>query len=744
MKRFLLTLAWSLCIVSAAHAQLVLPRPMPPSEPRAAWKIESRHVDMRVRSQVASVTVTETLLNTCGRMFEADYLFPLPQDAAVSSLTLTVDGKEMQGELLSVDDARRYYEDIVRRQRDPALLEYAGEGLFRLSAFPLQPGKPVKVSLHYDQICLRDGDLTELSYPLATARHSGGPVEEIKVIADIEGIAPLATIYSPTLDLDIDQRSPTSAVVRYESRNGVPTTDFTVLWREDNSEIGATLLSYFPERGKDGYYMLLVSPSPSKTSESPLAKDIVLVLDRSGSMSGEKIIQARDAARFVVENLNPEDRFDVITYNDAVESCFDGMRLATADNRRDALAEISRIEAGGGTNIHDALHEAMSVLNNASRQASLETMPTRPAYVFFLTDGLPTVGITDEQRIIRDTRDGNDTRARLFCFGVGYDVNVRLLDNLSNDQNGRTAYVKPEENIETKVASLYAKVKNPVMSALAMNLEGFKLRDTQPSELGDLFEGDQIVQVGRISSRGNESQANTTLSLTGLYDGSAREFSYPVSINTRNDRASLTFIEKLWAQRRVAFLLNEIRLRGDSKELVDEIIELARRHGIVTPYTSYLADETKKLASNSEARIFIDGQATMDRVEVTGQVAQEQSMSMSEMMVTKQPGFKAEADGSLHVRGARNMAAGETRRVETIRVIGGETFYKRGDYWIAASLAQLDLDALLSQAAKVSLFSEDYFALVNRQAANENALLTGQKEGEKWLVALGGSPYLIE
>ncbi|MCB9357849.1 MAG: hypothetical protein H6505_04665, partial [Calditrichaeota bacterium] len=166
MKRFLLTLAWSLCIVSAAHAQLVLPRPMPPSEPRAAWKIESRHVDMRVRSQVASVTVTETLLNTCGRMFEADYLFPLPQDAAVSSLTLTVDGKEMQGELLSVDDARRYYEDIVRRQRDPALLEYAGEGLFRLSAFPLQPGKPVKVSLHYDQICLRDGDLTELSYPL--------------------------------------------------------------------------------------------------------------------------------------------------------------------------------------------------------------------------------------------------------------------------------------------------------------------------------------------------------------------------------------------------------------------------------------------------------------------------------------------------------------------------------------------------------------------------------------------------
>ncbi len=247
MKRFILTLLLVLGCAGIAAAQLILPRPEPsPDFPRHSWKVESRYVDMQVRNQVASVTVTETLVNTCSRMFEADYLFPLPPEAAVSSLTLTVDGKEMSGQIMNAADARRYYEDIVRRRKDPALLEYAGLGCFRLAAFPLEPGKPAQITLHYDQILTRDGDLTELSFPLATARHSSAAVGEIEVVAEIHGAAQIATVYSPTVDIKVEHPTSNEAVVRYSTKDVFPSADFVVYYREDQSEDRGNSLKLFP------------------------------------------------------------------------------------------------------------------------------------------------------------------------------------------------------------------------------------------------------------------------------------------------------------------------------------------------------------------------------------------------------------------------------------------------------------------------------------------------------------------
>ncbi|MBK6765694.1 MAG: VWA domain-containing protein [bacterium] len=737
MTRFPLLLVLAIACAHVALAQFVLPRPEPtPDLPRHTWQVESRYVDMQVTHQVATVTVTETLLNTCGRAFEADYLFPLPPDAAVSSLTLTVDGREMSGEIMDADAARRYYEDIVRRRKDPALLEYAGLGCFRLSAFPLEPGKPARISLRYDQILRRESDLTELTFPLATARRSSAEVAEIEVVAEIHGTRDITTVYSPTVDIEVDYPTSQDAVVRYSTRNEFPSADFVVYYREDTSEVGATLLSYFPERGKDGYYLLLVSPHPCATSQAPLAKDVILVLDRSGSMSGEKIAQARDAARFVINNLNPEDRFELISYNDGVETCFNALLPGTNENRARALEDVNRVESGGGTNIHDALGRAMEILSNGNRQASLISDATRPAYVFFMTDGLPTVGVTDEQLIIADTRRANDTGARLFCFGVGYDVNVRLLDNLSNTQGGRSSYVKPEEDIEANVSALYAKIKNPVMSDLAMSLDGFKLRDGQPSQLGDLFKGDQIVQVGRLASNRpsnvSDDRIAANLLVSGIFENRPQDFNYPVSIEVGNRRSSFKFIEKLWAQRRVAFLLDEVRLKGKTGELIDEIVELATRYGIVTPYTSYLADENSRLSSVSELRIETSRRADALFEDVQGKDAQVESQSIQSMRSLIAPKASVAQDGSLRVRGGREMEADETQSVSTMRQIGGEIFYKRGDYWIESSLTHLDLEKDLDQCIHISRFSDAYFNLIAAQSAAENALLSGQRDGEKF------------
>jgi len=408
-----------------------------------------------------------------------------------------------------------------------------------------------------------------------------------------------------------------------------------------------------------------------------------------------------------------------------------------------ALSDVSRVESGGGTNIHDALETAMDILSQSNRQASLDNATPRPTYVFFMTDGLPTVGITDEQRIIDDTRRANDLQARLFCFGVGYDVNVRLLDNLSNDQNGKSAYVKPDEDIEVKVSSLYAKIKNPVMSGLQVDLVDYRLRDRQPSDLGDLFEGDQIVQVGRISNEGN-GITTTDLVITGLFQGREQTFAYPVEVNSSNHRSSYKFIEKLWAQRRVAFLLNEVRLKGNIEELVDEITELATRYGIVTPYTSYLADENQRLSDIGSIRRDVAKKSVALHEEIAGVEPQEESVAMQNMIIAKQPGFKVDASGELHVRGGRSTEAHYLAREESIRMIGNEIFYRRGEYWILSSLAHLDMEKDAGQLIHIKRFSDDYFELLSRGSTEENALLSGQREGEKFVVTLCGQTYIIE
>lgn len=699
---------------------------------------------MQIRNQFASVTVTETLLNTCGRMFEAEYYMPIPADASVDQLTLTVNGQELSGEILSADQARARYEDIVRRKRDPALLEYAGLGCIRVKAFPLEPGKPATLTMHYSMLCPKEGDVVELQFPLATARHSSAPVKEVKVVANIHGQSDLLNIYSPTVDIDTKYRGDRDATVTYSTTNCYPASDFVVYFTEDNSDIGATFLTYFPDRDKDGFYMMLVSPNHRASSGTPIAKDILLVLDRSGSMGGEKIAQARDAARFVINNLNSGDRFDIITYNDGIESCFSALKSATRTNREMALADVDRVEAGGGTNIHDALAVAMDELVASSQQASLGASATRPAYVLFLTDGLPTVGIRDEQRIIDDTREANDLNARLFCFGVGYDVNVRLLDNLSSEEGGKTAYVKPDEDIEAKVASLYSKIKNPVMTGMQAVVGGFRLRDRLPDQLRDLFENDQIVQVGRISNDGDGNRS-TSLKISGTYLGDKETFSYPVEVNTNNRRASYKFIEKLWGQRRVAYLLNEVRLKGQNEELVNEIVELATRYGIVTPYTSFLADENQRLSDAGALRQDVSNKSRALHDEITGEAPQLTAQALEvTIMAKKSPTVKLDVAGKARRLSAAPGFAMDEKSMESIQQIGGETFYKRSGYWIQSTLTNIDVEKDLGKYAHVKRFSEDYFSLLNTCTADESALLAGQSDGEKYLVSIGGKAVVIE
>jgi Ca-activated chloride channel family protein len=711
------------------------------------WSIRERSVEMVVRDQIASVTVTDDVVNPCPHDVEIQYVFPLPPDAAVDQFTLVVDGRELTGHMLDADEARRIYNDIVRRRRDPGLLEYAGYGFFRSSAFPLHPGKSAKLIVHYTATCKKDGDIVELWYPMSSGRFCAGPVGHFRITADIQSAGDVSNVYSPSLDLDIDHKSPRRVVASYEAHGYRPLADFQLFYEASREEVGATFLTYWPDRREDGYYLMMVSPRANVEADAIQSKDIVIVLDRSGSMSGEKIRQARDAVRFVFNNLNRGDHFNFIAYNEDVSPCFESLRPASRESIGRAMERLDRTDAAGGTNIYRALEVALSQCSGKGDE------DRRPAYVIFLTDGLPTVGNTSESAILDNTRQVNRANARVFTFGVGYDVNVRLLDELVNQNHGRSAYVKPNESIETKVSALYTRIKNPFLTNVSAALADFATRDDCPAELGDLFENDQLIRVGRIYplnegvlDESGDADCPTMLTVSGLLDGEKRSFEYPVQLNLEGASSPFRFVEKLWAARRVGQLLEEIQLHGRVEELVDELIRLSKKYGIVTPYTSFLADESRDFAAHREIRQEALSKLSMSAKSVTGPQAQmDAAMRAQAMRITAPPSLSAQGFAtSMGAASQSDYESGRTEEISTIRIVGNVTLYRKGDVWLTSEVADLDPVRDRSKFTVIERFSDKYFALVRDNSPDENKIFASQKPGEKLAIRLRGTAYLIE
>ena len=716
---------------------------------RGSWAVKYHRVTMTVRNQVASVSIDQEFVNTGEGMIEVEYLFPVPPGAVIDSMTLLVNGQEFAARLLKADEARKIYEDIVRKKKDPALLEYAGFGLYRTRAFPLTPGTPARVMVTYKYVCKRDSDLIEVWYPLNTEKFSARPIEEVSVRADIkETSADITTIYSPSHDIAVTRKGPRHVIVTYKAANALPATDFQVFYKAANEDVGAMLLTYQP-RGDIGYFMMLASPNPRTAKQTVQPKDVVVVLDRSGSMSGKKISQATEALRFIINNLNTDDHFNVIAYNDTVETFFPHLVPPGEDDVRKAMELIDGIDARGGTNIHEALQQAMG---QAEMSHSIQSrIPQRPSYIIFLTDGLPTVGKTPEHVkesvIVADTTKANKIGARLFAFGVGYDVNVRLLDRLVAGNHGRSDYVKPNEPIESKVSSLYAKIKNPVMTDLKVRIHGVGMMDTYPREIGDLFEGDQIVLVGRYMEKDFASPPKTQLIITGNYEGAQRGFEYPVTL-AEAGRSSHAFVETLWATRRVGWLLDQIQLTGEKDELVDEIVRLATAHGIMTPYTSFLADERTDLAAAPSVLRERAGKAIAADFEYAargGASAQRSAMNRLALNLADRPAEKS-ASGPMQVIGYANKDAYEMGRAETVsnvRQAGNQAIYRRGRVWVAANASKLDPNSD-ENVKTIERFSGEYFELVRSNTIAENQVLATQQAGEELLIKLRGQAYRIK
>jgi Ca-activated chloride channel family protein len=544
--------------------------------------VKHHRVSVDIVDQVARTSVDQVFVNHFGRDIEGTYIFPVPEGASVTGFALFVGGRKVEGEVLDGREARRVYEDIVRRMRDPGLLEYVGRNLFRARVFPIPARGEKRVQISYTEVLKAENGLVRYLYPLDTERFSRDPIADVSVSARISSRVPILNVYSPSHKVSVRKEGPGRASAGYEARDVRPDKDLLLYYSLSPDDVGLSFLSARTEEG--GYFLLLASPRFAAAGERVVAKRVALVLDSSGSMSGAKIRQAKEAARFIVNHLGRGDEFTLVDFDDGVSALSEKLLPATAENVAKALAFIDAIEDAGGTNINDALLAALARVPGGDR----------PGYVLFLTDGLPTVGTTETGAILDNLAEANARKARIFVFGVGHDVNTVLLDRISSDHRGASVYVGETEDLEVALSGFYEKIASPVLSELSVSFEGIETDQVYPRALPDLFKGSQLVLVGRFTGTG---PVDVVLKGTGGRDSKR----FVLEGQRLGGDGANAFLPRLWATRRIGYLLEEIRLHGSDRELVDEVRRLGLKYGIVTPYTSFLVTEKEALALDAAA-----------------------------------------------------------------------------------------------------------------------------------------------
>lgn len=536
--------------------------------------IRNHHVSVSVRERIAETSVTQTFLNSTSSTLEATYVFPVPEGATVSGFAMWVNGRRVEGELLDSRQARTVYESIVARMRDPGLVEYIGDDLFRARVYPIAPGAEQRIEIRFTQTLEYNGSVVRYHYPLRAGAAYGATLETLSIQADVASRTAIQAVYSPSHPIAVTRDGDHHVIAALAAQRASLDQDFDLYYTVADEEVGLSLLTH-RDPGEDGYFLAMISPRTELSEAQIAAEEVIFVMDTSGSMAGDKLQRAQAALDYMLGRLRPTDYFQVVRFSTDVETLFDTGHSVPATPEHVARAQRfgSHFVAAGGTAIAPALTEA------------LRTRPPSgalPRMVVFLTDGMPTVGQTDPATITRNVST-LAAGARLFVFGVGDDVNTTFLDGLADANGGVGDYFRDGSELQRRMSAFFDRVSYPVFTDLHLSMPGAEAYDVYPRDLGHLYRGEQLLVVGRYRGEGPGRVV-----LEGRFgnETTAREMSYDVSYATTEPRNE--FLPRVWAVRKVGTLLDDIRLHGERTELRDEVVSLARHFGIVTPYTSYL------------------------------------------------------------------------------------------------------------------------------------------------------------
>ncbi len=571
MSRYFAVLTLVLAWAGLAHAHGLL---IPVEKTVPPLAMLNHKVTISIEDQVAVTRVEQTFRNHTDRQLEATYIFPVPKGANVNKFTMWVGDKEVTGELVEAAKAREIYTSIVRRTQDPGLLEYIGTNLLQMRVFPVPARGDQKVAMSFSAVLPRDADLIEYVYPLKTDGKATSTLEDFAITATIKSQHAVQSVYSPTHAIALKRTNDREVTVYFERNQGLLDKDFQLFYTVGDKDIGLTALTHRSSSSENGYFMLLVTPNVEMAKSYQVPRDVVLVLDTSGSMRGVKMEQAKKAMNYVLDNLTKKDRFAMMNFATVVNTYKAGLTDVSKDSIEEAKKWVDKLEATGGTAINEAMLTALGMRSSDTG---------RTFTIVFFTDGQPTIGETNPEKILKNIAGKNSGNTRIFTFGVGDDVNAAMLDQMADQSRAVSTYVRPEEDIEAKVSGLYGKISHPVLANLKLTAgNNVSFSEIYPPTLPDLFHGQQLIVLGRYSGKGP-----TAITLTGTVGKEDKEFVYEMTFPGKTGE-SKEFVEQLWARRKVGYMLDQIRANGEKKELVDEVVMLAKRYGITTPYTSYL------------------------------------------------------------------------------------------------------------------------------------------------------------
>ena len=707
---FILTAVQSLF----ADGLIIIPRPEPLPTPYPL-EVLFHHVDVKINGNIAETFIDQEFYNPSDLMLEGYYIFPIPKGAVINEFSMQINGEMVYAELLDAIKARQIYEDIIRQIKDPALLEYTGQGIFKVRIFPIEPRGKKRVKISYREVLSSDNGLYEYIYPLNTEKFSAKPLKNVRVKVDLKTNKEIKNIYSPTHPVDVVNKDNHNAVISYEEENTKPDIDFKLYFSTNNDDVGLSLLTY-KNGNDDGYFLLTAAPSFIIDKDQIDSKDITFVLDVSGSMAGEKMRQAKKALLYCVNNLNKGDGFDIIKFSTEGFSLFGKIETATETNIIKAEKFINDLKPVGGTNIEEALNLALKEKRSNNR-AHL---------IVFVTDGKPTISETEDENLLKKIEKMNDEETRIFTFGIGNEINTHLLDKITEQTRAFRTYISENEDIEVRISSFYDKVQSPVLTNLSLSFsDGIRTFQTYPNNLPDLFRGSSLTVFGRYDGSGNSH-----ITLNGTVKGEKRAFTINTDFTDNNDEYD--FIPPLWASRRIGYLLDQIRLNGEDRELVDEITQLAREHGIVTPYTSYLIMEDEEIRVRRNE--LVDHFQTLPpapelRRENEGdfdamkQKSGDRSVTASEELqgLNQAENYFETKQGS-----GRMMYVDETGNernlTQQIRNIQGRAVYQSGKFWVDSELQ----NQKVKNEKRIQFNSDEYFKLLSDKPETAQFLALGQ------------------
>lgn len=734
MKSKFLTLVLALGVVIASYSQrIIIPEPPMPRPQPGMFELELRElkVDVSIDNGNATTTLDQVFFNPTANQLQGNYMFPLPKEVAVQQFTMFINGTEVKGELLDAQKARQIYEDIVRRFQDPALLEFSEQGLARMRVFPIQPHSEVRIKLVYQHYLPEDNRTLAYSLPFSNTKQK---VKTAALRVRIKSSDPLKAIYSPTHAVDVHRDGEREASVGFELGDSPLNHAFQLFFQTTRNILDASLLSYRDGSDPKGFFSVNLSPGYGEMS-SIAEKDVIFIVDASGSMSGDKMEQARKALQFCIDKLGPNDGFNIVRFSTEASRLFDRLVEAKSSNKTLAFDFIRKLEAIGGTNVEEGFQLALE--NQAARAG-------RPLFLLFFTDGKPTIGETQIEPLLKRIEGFGIKGSRVFTIGIGTELNAQLLDRLTEQTLGYRMYVAANEDLEQKVSDFYLKIAYPVLTDIEWSVEGgIKTSEVYPKKLPDLFRGESLALFGRYEGKGAGK-----LKLSGKMNGSA--VSYTFDLNFPEEETRNAFLPPLWGTRAVGYLLEQIRLRGESKELVDEVVRISKKYGILTPYTSYLIieDEAMLIGQNrmrEDDAIFAPRMTTADKQRQSGEykdaVSQEGAGSVRASDEFQKMNQSANlADAQVGKSRMQYGGPGNTNNLaEEVAQVQGRALYNNNGTWQDSDWAEAVSNR--NKVNRVQFNTTAYYQLLKDQPDTAPFLSLGQNvrffwEGEWWEVHL--------